>query len=270
MTKHIIAAGGDALSDIPLHHYIFAQSQSAKPKICFLPTASGDNEGVIKHFFSLFKQYHCEPDYLPLFHNKEAQIRDFILKQDIILVGGGQSKSMMGVWREWGLDKHLLEAYNNGVILSGGSAGSVCWFEECITDSFAGKLAPMPALGFLLHSNCPHYRAHERRVAYRSAILNREIKPGYAVNDGAAIHFKDGEFLRAVNSEPNASSFYVNIDARGKEEKICSERLPSSWLGSRAVQDELIWCAPAFQHLNDIEEAAKSPVGDDLGSQVMD
>ncbi len=249
MTKQIIAAGGDALTDMPLHYYIFAQSQSEKPKVCFLPTASGDNEGVIKHFFHIFNQYHCEPDYLPLFHNKEANLREFIMEQDIILVAGGQSKSMMGVWREWGVDKYLREAYDNGTIMSGGSAGSVCWFDECITDSFKGTLSPMPALGFLPFSNCPHYRAEERRVAYKDAILNRRIKPGYAVSDGAAIHFKDGEFVRSVSSSVGASSFYVDIDARGKEEKIFSERLPSPWLGNRTIQDELIWGAPAFRHM---------------------
>jgi dipeptidase E len=270
MSKQIIAAGGDALTDIPLHHYILAQSDKEKPRICFLPTASGDNEGVIKHFFFLFREHNCTPDYLPLFHNKEADIREFILSQDIILVAGGQSKSMMGVWKEWGVDKFLMEAYENGTIMSGGSAGSVCWFDECITDSFKGTLSPMKSLGFLPFSNCPHYRAHERRVAYRSAILERKMKPGYAVSDGAAIHFKDGKFLRAVSSDSNASSFFVDIDARGKEEKIHSERLPTSWLGSREVQDELIWNSPAFRHMvsEEPEPTASEP---EVGlSEVMD
>ncbi len=270
MSKQIIAAGGDATSDIPLHYYIFAQSQSEKPRVCFLPTASGDNEGLIKHFFHIFRDYHCKPDYLPLFHNKEKNIREFLLSQDIILVAGGQSKSMMGVWREWGVDKYLKEAYDNGVILAGGSAGSVCWFDECITDSFAGKLAPMPALGFLPFSNCPHYRAHERRVAYKEAVLEKRIKPGYATSDGAAIHFKDGEFFRAVCSEPNASSFYVDIDLRGKEPKIKSDRLPTSWLGSRMVQEELIWGAPAFRHMVDVSDSVAEVAEDEPASQVMD
>lgn len=271
ITKQIIAAGGDVISDIPLHYYILAQSSKEKPKVCLLPTASGDNVQVIRTFYDAFGRHHAELDYLPLFHTKEENIREFILQQDIILVSGGHSKSMLGVWKEWQLDKFLMEAYENGTILAGGSAGSVCWFDECITDSFAGKLTVMPALGFLPYSNCPHYRAHERRVAYKSAILEKRIKPGYAIGDGAAIHFKDGNFFRSVVSNSNASTFYVKVVNRGKEDKIESDRLQTFWLGDKEVQNELIWPAPAFKYITDLvqkeeSQSEKKQVSENSGS----
>jgi dipeptidase E len=263
MTKQIIAAGGDAVTDIPFHYYMLAQSSSEKPKVCLLPTASGDNEDLIRTFYGIMRRHHCELDYLPLFRNKEKNIREFILNQDIILVAGGQSKSMMGVWKEWGVHEYLMEAYDNGTIMAGGSAGSVCWFDECITDSFAGKLAPMPALGFLPYSNCPHYRSDERRAAYKTAILEKRIKPGYAISDDAALHFVDGKLFRGICSEANASSFYVDIDLNGKEPKIRSERIPTSWLGSRAVQEELIWPAPAFKYMIAEQEAEEKKAAEE-------
>lgn len=247
MIRQIIAAGGDALGDIALHHYILAQSTKRTPKICLLPTASADSSGVIKGFFEVFNKHRCEPDFLPLFYNKEENIREFLLSQDIILVAGGQSKSMMGVWKEWGIDEILRDAYDNGTILSGGSAGSVCWFDECITDSFGKKLQPMKCMGYLPYSNCPHYRSEERRTAYKAAILSRTIAPGYAVSDGAAIHFKDNKFFTAVSSIKEASSFYVDIDSSGKEEKIKSERLVNNWLHDKDFQDEAIWSSAAFR-----------------------
>jgi dipeptidase E len=249
MSKHIIAAGGDAMYDEALHLYILAQCEKRSPKICLLPTPSGDDKGVIKDFFYTFNRYTCDMDYLPLFHNKVENIEEFLLKQDVILVCGGHSKSALGVFKEWGLPEILKKAYDKGIILAGGSAGAVCWAKEAITDSFTGQLLPMEFMGFLPFSMCPHYVSEDRRKAYKSAILNDKIGPGYAINDGASIHFKDGEHYQSIATGKNASTFYVKRVEGPKGFLIESERLDTPWLGDKEVAERLVWDTPHFRDL---------------------
>ena len=251
MTKQIIAAGTCILPDEATIHYLVAIIGKPNPRICLLPTPAGDNKEVIWDFMRGFRSnnFEAQLDYLPLFHTKEKDHLAFLKSFDAIVVPGGHSKTALGVWREWGLDKVLLEAYDSGVILAGGSAGAVVWSEAALTDSY-GDLRPMDFMNFLPgFSLCPHYRAEERRKIYRSAILNGEISPGYGIADGAAIHFVDGKFHRAISSSTEASVFYVNTEGIGKHRKSHSERMPISYLGDRKTQEELIWSSTAFQPL---------------------
>jgi len=240
------------VSDIAMHYYALAQTTKQKPRVCLLPTPSGDNAEVIRTFYGAFSRHNVELNYLSMFHNNHPadKHREFILSQDMIMVCGGQSKTALGIFREWGLDIILRDAYDAGVVLCGGSAGAVIFSNSSLTDSY-GDLRPMPFLDFLPGSMCPHYRAKERRVAYRSAILERRIQPGYGIGDGAALHFIDGNPYRAVSSTKEASVFYVDIDKSGKEEKVESKRLPISYLHDREVQDELIWGAACFNLENE-------------------
>lgn len=225
MTRQIIAAGGDAVFDTILHSYILKQCKSNTPKICLLPTPSGDNQHLIYDFFSIFGIYNCIPDYLPLFHNKEADIENFLLSQDIIIVSGGHTKSAIHIWEGWGIPNILKRAYENGTILTGGSAGAVCWAKECITDSFAGKLSVMKCLNFLPFSICPHYVSKERRQAFKLAIAENRISAGYGISDGAAIHFVDEKAHRSVASVKEASSFFVErASSLKKENSVKSTR----------------------------------------------
>lgn len=249
ISKQIIAAGGDIITDNAMNYYILSQANSEKPKVCLLPTPSGDSSMIIRTFYEMFRKHNCKTDHVSLFSSPRPNFREFLLDQDIIIVCGGQSKSCLGVFKEWGLDKTLKEAYEKGVILSGGSAGSVIWHDEALTDSF-GDLRPMKFMGYLPFSNCPHYRSSERRVKYREAILNRQIGPGYAISDGGAIHYKDDKFFRAIASDNEASCFYVDIDSKGNEEKIHSERLPIHNLYDREVQEKLIFNSLAFKYLD--------------------
>ncbi len=224
----IIAAGDDILEDTLLSLYIIEQAKSKKPKICLLPTPTGDHPQAIKYWFNAFDKYNCDLDYLPLFFNKEENHREFLLNQDIILVSGGHSKSAMGVWKEWGIDKILYEAYQKGIILAGGSAGSVCWFQSAITDSFGSDLKPMNCLDFLPFSHCPHYTSKARRIAYADNIANGTISDGYAVDDGAALHFVDGKLHRVISSREEASAYHVYQETSGgkvKQEKLIPEYL---------------------------------------------
>ena len=246
--KRVVIAMGDGGTDDrnPLMDlYILAQSNVRRPKICFLGTASGDNQGYIGHFEYLFKRYPCQPCHLSLFHPHTADIADFIHSMDIVYVGGGQTKSMIGLWKEWGLDKILRDAYNTGVILSGGSAGAVCWFKECITDSIPGRLTVMPCLDILPDSYCPHFASQERRAAYANHVREMKISPGYACDDYAAVHFVDGMFHRAISNRPYAKAYHVSMTENGVQQR----RLYTKWLGMKATQEELIFNSPTFAEI---------------------
>ncbi|RUR78715.1 Type 1 glutamine amidotransferase-like domain-containing protein [Chlorogloeopsis fritschii PCC 9212] len=175
VSQQIIAMGGGGFSMEPenplLDMYILRQSQKERPKVCFIPTASGDSDRYIVRFYSAFVKLSCAPSHLSLFQPPTADLRSFVLEQDIIYVGGGNTKNLITLWKEWGLDNILREARESGVILSGLSAGSICWFEEGVTDSIPGQLTKLKCLGFLKGSNCPHYDGEpERKPSYHRLL----------------------------------------------------------------------------------------------------
>ena len=233
MKKQIIALGDGGFSsdnNPVLDLYILAQTNKKDPKVCFIPTASCDNGGLIERFYDVFDKYYCIPSHLSLFNFECDNLQEFILSQDVIYVGGGHSKNMMGIWKEWGLDRLLKDAYNQGTILSGTSAGSVCWFEQCITDSYGKELKPMNCLGMLKGSNCPHYNNDGRRAAYHTNLKDNRISAGYAADNQAGLHFIDGEFVRAISSVKGAYGYkveYVGLvnDGNVLETKLDTIRL---------------------------------------------
>ena len=135
--------------------YILAQTPSHNPKVCFVPTASGDSDDHIARFYSAYERLPCEPSHLTFFRRTVADLRSFLLEKDIVYVGGRNTKSLLAVWRDWGLDKALREAWQSGVVLAGISAGAICWFEQGVTDSVEGPLLSLDCLGFLAGSCCP-------------------------------------------------------------------------------------------------------------------
>jgi peptidase E len=191
--------------------YILCQARTARPAVSFLCTARGDADANIVKFYKAFSGYDCRPSHLPLFQ-RTPKLRDHLLRQDIIYVGGGNTKSMLAVWREWDLPALLREAWDAGVVLAGVSAGAICWFQQGVTDSWAEKLTVMECLGFLNGSCCPHYDGEpERRPAYHDFLLKGEIPPGVAIDDDAAIHIVDGEIQRVVASRPQARGYRVSV-----------------------------------------------------------
>jgi peptidase E len=220
--KQIIAMGGGGFSMEPenkkLDHYILAQSKTEKPNICFIPTASGDAEGYIERFYKAFETENCVPTHLSLF-TPPVNLKEFVAKQDIFYVGGGNTKNLLVLWKEWGLDTLLKQAYYEGKILAGLSAGSLCWFEEGVTDSF-GPLRGLKCLGLLPGSHCPHYDGEkERRPTYHK-LIEEGSKPGYAADDGAALHFINGNFHRAISSRKKARAYYVQLKGKKVEETV--------------------------------------------------
>jgi dipeptidase E len=230
--KQIIAMGGGGFLMEPqnplLDLYILKQSPKKKPKICFIGTASGDPKHNIDGFFNSFKRFNCEPSYLSLFKPPVGNLESFILKKDIIYVGGGNTRNLLVLWKEWGLDRILKKAWERGIVLSGVSAGSICWFEEGVTDSIPGKLTPLKCLGFLKGSNCPHYDGEKKgRPSYHRLLRTGKIKNGYAADDGVAIHFVDQSVAHVVSSRPLGRAYKVGW----QKGRVVEELVVPTYLG---------------------------------------
>lgn len=222
-SRNIIAIGGGGFGANPgqgiIENYILKQTKKKNPRICFIPTATGDNEAYKVSFYSTFTNLNCYPSHLDFF-KRTPDLNELILNQDAIFVGGGNTKSMLAVWKEWGLDKILKKAYLNGTVMSGVSAGAICWFQNGITDSWASNLKMMPCLNFVKGTCCPHYDEEpERKPAVRNLLLRNKIKNVYAVDGGAALHIKDEKIFKSVIFKKNKSSYLVDIKKKNINEK---------------------------------------------------
>lgn len=231
--KQIIAIGGAALpmdlDNLLLMDYFLKQTGKRKPKICFIGTAHGDADAGRLRFYAGASQFSCKPTHLPLFARTPRDLESFVLEQDAIFVGGGNTRSMLAVWRDWGLDVHLRAAWERGIVLGGWSAGSICWFDQGITDSIAGPLTVLPCLGFLAGSNCPHYDSEaQRRPTYRRLVVQGRIADGYAADDGVALHFIGDRLARVVANRRGARGWQLRRSGRRAVERA----LPARQLGS--------------------------------------
>ena len=225
MNRQIIALGGGGFSMEPdnplLDNYILEQSRKKRPKICFIGTASGDSEGYIERFYTSFRKKNCVPSHLSLFKGHTDEIEAFVFQQDIIYVGGGNTRNMLVLWKEWGLDKMLKKAYDKGTILSGLSAGAICWFEEGLTDSIPNQLNKLDCLGILQGSNCPHFDGEsERQNIYRNKIKSEEMKGGFACDDGVGLHFINEHLEAVISSRANAFAYKYTLEKEGLHEEI--------------------------------------------------
>jgi dipeptidase E len=212
---HIIAIGGGGFGRNPNHRkiekYILELTGKGKPNVVFFPTASAENQAYIIQFYKCFTKISCEPSHVTFFQ-RTPRLDSIINKADVIYVGGGNTKSMLAVWQEWKLDKLLLKAYNNGKILCGVSAGAICWFEQGITDSWASNLNVMDCLGFLPEMACPHYQEEkDRRPDVHKMLKQGKCGPGWAIDGGAAIHFKNGKYYKSIQFYSDSYVHYVSI-----------------------------------------------------------
>jgi peptidase E len=221
----IIAIGGAAFAAEPrnlaLDKYILTQTGKARPKVLMIPTATGDTPVYVAKFYAAYASLDAVPTHLPFFE-RTPDVRSLVLEQDAVFVGGGNTKSMLAVWREWGLPEILKEAYEKGIVLGGVSAGAICWFQQGVTDSWADRLRPLDGLGLVSGSCCPHYDGEvERRPAYHHLIETGAIAPGYAIEDGVAAHFKDGRLARIVTKKVGSSAYHVSlVSGRAREERL--------------------------------------------------
>jgi peptidase E len=223
-SAQIIAMGGGGFlmepDNLSLDQYILDASRAATPKVCFVGTASGDAQSFIDRFYAAFTTLHCSPAHISLFKPEPGDLREKVLKQDVIYVGGGNTRNLLALWREWGFDSILREAWESGVVLAGISAGSICWFQQGLSDSVRpGELHPLTCLGFLPGSNCPHYDGEpDRRSTYQMFVAEGKMEAGYAADDGAALHFIGTKPARAVCSRPAAKVYRVERQVEGAVE----------------------------------------------------
>lgn len=213
--RQIVAIGGlaslTADGTRQIHHYLLRLSAKPRPKVCFLPTASGEAADRIIGFYEAYSPLPCEPSWLSLFKPPTNDLKDFLLNKDVVFVAGGNTRSMLALWREWKLDAILRRAYEMGIVLAGSSAGANCWFEQCTTDSIPGELRVLDCLGFLPGSFTPHYDVEPgRRPALHSMLIGGEIQSGYAANNDTALRFVDGRLEEAVSTRDAATAYRVH------------------------------------------------------------
>lgn len=228
--RQIISLGGGGFSmepdNLALDKYILEQAPVDNPAVAFVPTASGDSDHYLTRFYTAFSGLPCRPRHLPLFH-APPDVRSFVLSQDVIYVGGGNTKSMLAIWHEWDLNDIFCEAWERGIVLAGISAGAICWFEEGVTDSVGGELTAMPCLGLLKGSCCPHYDGEaERRPAFHRLLKAGQLRAGYAIDDGVAVHFVGNDVGRVVSSRPGAAAYRVAVVGGS----IIEDRVPADLL----------------------------------------
>lgn len=225
-SPQIVAMGGGGFSMEPdnplLDDFVLAATGLARPRVCFLPTASGDADGYIERFHAAFAG-RAETSHLGLFLREVADVEGFLCAHDVVYVGGGNTANMLAVWRVHGVDRALRAAYQRGVVLAGVSAGAVCWFEAAVSDSFGPLHALRDGLALVPGTCAPHYDGDpERRPAF-ARLLAAGFPPGYGIDDGAALHIVDDTLREVVASRPGARAW--RVEAGGETE------LPARHLG---------------------------------------
>jgi dipeptidase E len=200
----ILGMGGypnDALLD---HALALARGRRA----LYVPTASAENAaGTIGWYERL--RGRAELTHLTFFPWPPEDLRKLVLAQDVILVSGGNTANALAIWRLHGFDRILREAWQEGVLLTGWSAGMICWFEQGVTDSFGPQLAAMDCLGFLPGSACPHYDGEERRRPVYTQLVADGLQPGIAADDDVGLHFAGTELREVVSSRAGATAYRV-------------------------------------------------------------
>src|ERR1700732_4906759 len=221
--RQILLGGGIPWTGPSLlaENYLLSLSNRKSPKICFIPTASGDSKEYIERFFRRYRRLNCRPAVLPLFNLSVPNVERLIRNQDILFIGGGSTLNMLAIWHARKLEPILKEAVKNGIILSGVSAGSICWFEWGLSDSVScGKFEPLRCLGYLPGSNCPHFDGERgRQKVFRKLNAKSQIPAGYAVDDGVALHFVDEQLVGAVSVKTSANAYRISAE-NGKARQI--------------------------------------------------
>jgi dipeptidase E len=211
MTRRIVACGGRQLFYPQLIDHMLSFSTRSRPKVLFLPTASGDSAGYLLTFYQQLAGRALDLGHLALFDRTVDDIDRLIRDQDVIVVGGGNTANMLAIWRLHGVDRALRGAYDAGTVLTGWSAGCICWFEGGTTDSFTPELGALrDGLGFLKGSATPHYDSEERRVSVYAREIAAGLPPGIALDDGVAASYADERLVEVVSGRDGGRAFSVD------------------------------------------------------------
>lgn len=232
-----LGGGGFSMTGGPtaLDRFLVELTGRERPRVCFVPTASGDAQSYAEAFDTAYADL-AEPHVLSLFDTVDdtdlagtvTRSPEIVREMDAVFVGGGSTANLLAVWRVHDLDGHLAAAAAAGTVLSGVSAGMNCWFEASSTDSF-GPLAPLrDGLGWLPGSACPHYFGEaDRQAAYLGWVTSGDLPDGWAADDGAALLWRDGELVEVVAERPDAQAFRVVRDGdRAVETPLPVRSLP--------------------------------------------
>lgn len=223
--KIFIWGGG---TDKPIVNHLIKLTGKENPKVCFMPSATGDSLASITGWYALVEGLPLRPHVMKVFidsYTTKESFEETLMKMDAVYVGGGNTLNMMAIWKAQGIDVALRKAYDAGIVMCGASAGSLCWFEAGTTDSRPKELSKVDCLGWLKLSHCPHYNVEEfRRPLYHKMILAKELSPGYACDNQAGIYFENETLVRCVNSDPKSKSFFVDLqDGKIVEKELKSE-----------------------------------------------
>ncbi|HUX94189.1 MAG TPA: peptidase E [Bacteroidales bacterium] len=226
--KHVdktIFVYGDGLNKTFIK-YIISLTGKKNPRISFFPTAAADDERAIGYWYKICSGLRLTPEVIKSFISSSPDQNTFeeeILNSDAIIVGGGNTLNMLAIWKAQGIDTLLRKAYEKGIILAGGSTGSLCWFTGGYSDSRPQKLSIIDCLGFLDYSHSPHYNSEKaRKPLYEQAILTGQLKSGYACDDDAGLLFINGKLAKALSLNSTNHSYFVSI----KDGKLSEEMLP--------------------------------------------
>jgi peptidase E len=231
--RQIVAFGGGGFSmesgNPLLDDFVCSLTGSIRPRVCFLPTASGDADHYIVRFYNAFRD-RSYPSHISLFRRERgvANIRDHLLDQDLIYIGGGSVINMLAVWKAHGIDEILRECWEAGVVLCGLSAGSLCWFSHAFT-GYQNETRLVPGLDLLPFGNAVHFDYGSDRHREFEKQLDEVSAIGYGVSDGPALHFVGTEIAQVVASRPESRAYLV--DFRGGRPR--TTQLATRHLGSR-------------------------------------
>ena len=258
----IFAFGGDINEKFV--KYTIDLTNKSNPKVCYVPTASADNEDNIKLWNYYCKKLSIEPYVLKVWISSEKtpnSFEDVLLNMDAIVVGGGNTANMMGIWKAQGIDSVMRKALEKGIVLAGGSAGSLCWFENGTSDCHPIQLSIVDGLGFLPYSHCPHYSEEARKELYFKEIKSQRIKSGYACDNFSGVLFKNGKFIEAVSLNDVNHSYYVELkNGNVSETMLTSKILINKDALSENAFEKMIINKPIrdFSEINDQSTPLKS------------
>lgn len=213
----IVAIGGGEIREMEtaaIDKRIIELTGKTQPKALFISTASGDAPGYIDTFETVYgRHFGCQTRTLTLTQNPPAfeEMSALVLDSDLVYVGGGNTYKMMKLWRRFGLDALLVEAASRGIVLSGLSAGAICWFRYGHSDSRSFSSNPkwdyirVSGLGFINAVYCPHYHFEKRETSFSQMIAKRG-GIGIACDNNAAIEII-GEHYRILTSAPDGKAY---------------------------------------------------------------
>ena len=224
VVRQVVALGGGGFgegvaADAGLEESLLGLVGRDEPRLCFVPTASGDAEAYVERLRDALAG-RVRFSVLRLFAREVDDLDAFLAAQDLVYVGGGSTVNLLAVWRAHGLDAALRRAYERGVVMAGVSAGANCWFERCTTDSWqVGRADGLrDGLGWLRGGFCPHHSSEPARRPQLRGLVEDGFGDTYAVDDGCALHFVDEQLVGPLASRADAGAVLVRRATDGQVE----------------------------------------------------